>query len=144
MTPTSPNKTTVRHLGAAMAAAGTLLLSSCATSGFDRADTDDSGAVSKAEFKLYLLDTIYAEADVNRDAKLTFAEWKAANPNAEEHKFKQPDTDGDGAVTPAEAKAHFERTGMLDDLFDQIDTDKTGSVTEAEIEAFKAKMKAGK
>ena len=141
---TTPTTITLRCLSAATAAAGALLFSSCATSGFNIADRDSSGVVSKAEFEDYLINKIYADADTNRDSKITCAEWKASNPNAEEHKFKQPDSNGDGSVTPAEARAHFERTGMLDDLFDQIDADNTGSVTEAEIDAFLENLKAGK
>ena len=123
-------------------ACGSLFLISCASSGFDTADTDDDGAVTKAEFERYLLETIYAEADDNRDSKITFAEWKEANPDAKESKFKQPDTNRDGSVTPAEVKAHFAKEGTIDDLFKQADTDKSGTVTQAELEVYITKLRA--
>ena len=138
----TPDKNIFRGLGAVLAGACTLLLTSCATTGFNKADTDASGVVSVEEFERYLLDTVYSEADSNGDAKLTFAEWKAAYPSAEKRKFRQPDTNGNGGITRAEAKAHFERTGVIEDLFRRIDTDKTGSVTVAEIDAFLDKMRA--
>ena len=131
---------TMKRLVLALAAA--LAIPSCATSGFDEADTDDSGAVSKAEFKRYLLETVYDEADANDDSKLTFAEWKARHPKADERKFKEPDTNRDGVITPEEAESHFRRKGTIDDLFQQIDTDRNGSVTEKEIDFFMEKMES--
>ena len=126
-----------------MAAASTVLLSSCAgPNGFTVADTDESGGVSPAEFERYMLEAIYAEADTDGNAEITFAEWKAANPDAEESKFSAPDSNRDSVVTPSEAKAHFDRQGTMDDLFSKIDTNGDGSLSQEEGTAFKNKLAA--
>ncbi len=72
-------------------------------------------------------------ADANQDSKITFDEWKAANPDAEKRKFRQPDRNRDGAVTPQEAKRHFDRYGTLKDLFDRIDANNDGYATREEM-----------
>lgn len=119
------------------------VLSSCnGRSGFDNADTNDDGSVSPAEFERYMLEAIFAESDADGDARVTFAEWQAANPDAEAWRFKKPDTNHDGAVTPAEAKRHFDRQGTLSDLFSQIDTNGDGSLSWEEVKQFKKKLKA--
>ena len=125
----------------AIAASSALLLASCSsTDGFKMADTNKNDSVSQAEFERYMLETIYAEADSDRDSKITFEEWLAANPDAKESRFKAPDRNSDGGVTPAEAKAHFDRQGTLKDLFSQIDTNDDGALSREEIVAFKEKM----
>lgn len=73
---------------------------------------------------------------------MTFEEWKAANPDAEEEKFKAPDRNGDGVVTPQEAQAHFQRQGTFEDLFRQMDTNKDGYLSEEKVTEFKQKMEA--
>jgi Ca2+-binding EF-hand superfamily protein len=138
-----PNKHLLRHGAMAMAAASTLLLASCADpDGFTMADTDESGTVSPSEFERYMLEAIFAEADSDGNSQITFEEWKVANPNAVESKFKAPDRNRDSVVTPPEVKAHFARQGTMDDLFNQIDTDNDGSLTKGEVAAFKEKLAA--
>jgi Ca2+-binding EF-hand superfamily protein len=132
-----------RHWAPVIATASALLVASCSsTDGFKAADTNKNGSVSKSEFERYMLEAIYAEADANRDSKITFEEWKAANPETKKSRFKAPDTNSDGSITPAEAEAHFDRQGTLDDLFSQIDTNGDKSLSRAEIVAFKEKMAA--
>ena len=125
--------------GGALAAA--LLAASCATPDkFDMADTSDDGTVDKAEFSRYMLEAIYTEIDADGDSKITFAESKAANPDATEAKFRAADRNGDGVVTPEEAKRHFKRWGTMEDLFSQIDTNRDGELTEEEVQAYKDKL----
>jgi hypothetical protein len=136
------NMITYHFCGALLATAAISLLSSCAATGFSTADTDGSKLVSKKEFERYLLETVYAEADTNRDSRITFAEWKIANPEAEKSKFNGADANKDGSITPTEAQAHFRLEGTIDDLFAKIDVNKSGDVTEAEIEAFMSKLRS--
>ena len=119
-----------------------LLFSACATppDNFKIADSSGDGRVESAEFKRYMLESVYAEADANRDKKITFEEWKAANPEAEEKKFKAPDQNNDGVVTPEEAKRHFDQQGTMEDLFDKIDTNDDNYVTREESAAFNKKL----
>ena len=112
------------------------------TKGFDIADTNDDGKVSPQEFERFMMETLYAFVDVDRNKKVTFAEWKAANPGADESKFNVPDKNGDKIVTPEEARAHFRREGTMDDLFKKIDTNKDGYLVRSEVIAFKKSINA--
>ena len=108
--------------------------------GFTIADTDKDGKVSPAECDRYMLEAIYAEADANGDSKVTFEEWKQANPDADKKKFRVADANKDGVVTPSETKAHFDREGTMSDLFKKLDTDGSGYVTRDEAVAFEEKL----
>lgn len=132
-----------RRFAPALAMIVIATLASCnGRSGFNNADTDKSGSVTPAEFERYMLEAIFAESDANGDARVTFPEWKAANPDAEEWKFRTPDTNRDGAVTPAEAKSHFTRQGTMSDLFAQIDTNHDGVLSWEEVKQFRKKLKS--
>ena len=140
---TRPNRKYGLRLGAVALAATVLLLPSCKEKdGFTMADADEDGRVSPAEFSRYMLEAIFAAADADGDAKVTFEEWQKANPDAEKNKFYAPDKDGDKMVNPEEAKAHFERQGTMTDLFKKIDTDKDGYLSREEVVAFTEKMEA--
>jgi len=135
------NKTSLTGMAATATVA--LLFSSCGSNdGFNMADTSGDGRVGQAEFERYMLEAIYAAADANKDSRITFEEWKEANPDAEQWKFRQPDRNRDGAVTPQEAKRHFDRQGTLEDLFDKIDTNNDGYASREEVQAFKEKLEA--
>jgi uncharacterized HAD superfamily protein len=139
------NTRSIRRLRNLVAVTGSsvLLLAGCSTvRNFKFADTDKSGNISSSEFERYMLEVIYAEADTNKDAKITFEEWQKANPDTDKRKFSAPDTNGDQVVTPTEAKAYFKKQGTLSDLFTKIDTNKDGRLSEEEIQAFTEKMEA--
>ena len=105
----------------AMGLAPALLLSACAgSSGFDVADRNDDQKVSPAEFEVYMLESVFAEADADGNSQVTFEECKAANPDAEPAKFRARETKHDKIVSPDEAKSHFGKLGTWDELFDKI------------------------
>jgi Ca2+-binding EF-hand superfamily protein len=120
-----------------------MLLAACTgSSGFKLADTNDDQKVGPKEFERYMLEAVFAEADADGNSKVTFEEWKAANPDADSDKFRTPDTNGDNMVSPKEAEVHFAKEGTWNDLFDQIDTDNDGYVSSAEAVVFRDKMAA--
>jgi Ca2+-binding EF-hand superfamily protein len=126
----------------ALAAASSLIVSCSTVAPFDIADGNADNKISQDEFDRYLLEAIYTEADSNSDSKITFEEWRTANPDAQKWKFKLPDSNGDAAVSPKELEAYFDREGKLVDLFNKIDTDNDGALDHAEIQVFRDKMAA--
>jgi Ca2+-binding EF-hand superfamily protein len=120
---------------------------------FKRADTDGNGSLSRAEAEkgsprlAKNFDTI----DANKDGQVSPAEidaWRkaraaqmntqrdervaAARANFNEH-FKKADTDGDGALSKAEAENGMPR---LAGKFDRIDSDRNGKISQEEVNAW--------
>ncbi len=118
-----------------------LALSGCTEKDpFAIADTDGNSTLSPGEFERFMLEAIYTESDSDGDKKVTMAEYAAANPSGK--KFKTIDADGDGGITPAEAKAFATDQGTFDELFAKIDADGSKTLTRAEAEAFHSTVTA--
>ncbi len=113
--------------------------------GFTIADTNSDGIVDQAEFTRFMNEAIYTEMDADGNSRVTFEETTLAYPEANKERFKKADFDGDGVVTPKEAKSHFDKQGTFQDLFTKIDSDKSQGITREESRAFLRKMekKAG-
>jgi hypothetical protein len=108
---TETRKKRLRY-GALALGTAVLLLPGCVEpDGFTIADADEDGWVSPPELERYMLEAMFAEADEDGNAKVTFAEWKVANPSADERKFTAPDRDGDKEISPDELKRHFAKYG---------------------------------
>ncbi|MEM8954490.1 MAG: EF-hand domain-containing protein [Verrucomicrobiota bacterium] len=118
-----------------------LLLSGCVEpDGFSMADVNEDEWVSQDEFEHYMLEVIFADADADGDAEVSFAEWRQVNPKEPKWKFQTPDQDGDNKIDPAELREHFEKQGTMGDLFQQIDTDGKGYLSRDEVTAFKERV----
>ncbi len=118
---------------------------------FKKADTDGDGALSKAEAEKAMprLARDFAAIDVNKDGKVTQDEIRTymqtrmaahhggkggeqGKPRFDE-RFKKADTDGDGALSKAEAEKSMPRLARD---FDAIDANKDGKVTQDELRSF--------
>jgi Ca2+-binding EF-hand superfamily protein len=86
--------------------------------------------------------------DTNKDGQLSRGElsaWKKAHKGERQAKaaerFKHADTDGDGAISRAEAEKHAPR---LAKKFDQIDSNKDGKLTQDELRAYRESKRSRK
>jgi hypothetical protein len=100
---------------------------------FSKADADGDGKLSRAEFGRAMprLEGKFDAIDRDRDGQLSRGELRAwieahrAERRAKAaERFRHADTDGDGAVSRAEAEQHAPRLARK---FDQIDATRTAS-----------------
>ena len=103
---------------------------------FARADVNKDGKLSKDEMEKVLLSAVFEAGDVNDDSKITLTEYRSVDPKYPTSRFKARDINSDGSVTPQELLEYADRTNSLDDLIAMMDTDKDGYVTPAEAKAF--------
>jgi EF hand len=112
---------------------------------FARADTDRNGVLSRAEVDRGLpgLAPRFNDIDRNRDGNLSPDEvrtWSASR-KADDRKregafaehFRRADSDGDGALTRAEADKALPRLGAK---FDRIDANHDGKLTQDELRRY--------
>jgi hypothetical protein len=124
----------------------TLSLGACATtqSGagktdrFAAADANHDEKLSRAEAMDYFATEIFESRDLNHDGKLTWAEWNVPGAHHKKVDFDAADTNKDGMVDTAEAKAYARKRGLFATEFRKADTDRDGFVTRAEAKAFVA------
>ncbi|MBI4293834.1 MAG: EF-hand domain-containing protein [Betaproteobacteria bacterium] len=116
---------------------------------FRLADADGNGALSRAETEkgLARLASVFDAIDANRDAAITPEEiraWLKARRGERQTRrealrakfdefFAKADSDGDGALSRAEAENNMPRVAGK---FDRIDGDRDGRITREEIRAF--------
>lgn len=120
---------------------------------FKRADADGNGSLSRAEMEKAAphMARHFDALDANRDGQVTPAEiddWRksraarAEGTQAEriararagfDAHFKKADSDGDGALSKAEADKGMPR---LAGKFDRIDADRDGKITRQEVHAW--------
>lgn len=131
------NSMTFRQISAMAAAA---LLASCASTpkpaAFDIGDANGNGTLSKEEFEALMSSWTFKRYDANKDGKVTFEEWKAADPTADMATFRKLDANGAGFVTLEEGLAAVRRAGTFNELFDAIDVNKDGVIDQAEANAY--------
>ena len=110
---------------------------------FSKADADRNGTLSRAEVQQSMprLAKAFDQIDANKDGQLSreeFHAWKKAHKGERQAKaaerFKHADTDGDGAISRAEAEKNAPR---LAQKFDLIDSNKDGKLTQDELRAYR-------
>ena len=117
---------------------------------FSKADTNADGKLSRAEVAKAMPQLLgkFDGIDTNKDGQLSRGElsaWRKAHKGERQAKaaerFKHADTDGDGAISRAEAEKHAPR---LAKKFDQIDSNKDGKLTQEELRAYRESKRSPK
>lgn len=118
----------------------TLLLASCQTTPdrFAQADINADGKLSRDEGRNFLVSTIFATRDINKDHVLTKAEWNSENDPDAAKVFRECDANKDGKVTLEEALSHAKKTGYRDATLMTADTNIDGFISREEAKAFYA------
>ena len=124
-----------------------LTLGSCATNknlqpnqpggGFDAADANHDGKLSRAEASDFLVNQIFDSRDANHDGKLTKEEWVGEDPGRLAG-FKKRDANHDGIVTREEALAYGRAHGEVNKTFKEADKNHDGYLDRAEVQAYYA------
>ena len=105
--------------------------------GFDRADTNHDGKLSRDEVNVFLVNQIFDSRDSNHDGKMTKEEW-AGGDRARLAQFNKRDTDGDGIVAKEEAIAYGSRRGLSKEIMAEADKNHDGFLDRAEVQAYYA------
>lgn len=129
----------MKHLGFLFPLAA-LLAASCQTAQpnrFDQTDLNGDGKLSRDEVHDYLVTSVFASRDANKDQLMTKAEW--GEDDRETNKiFAARDTNKDGSVSLEEAKIYAKKVGTLDDVIKEADADKDGFISRQEATAYYA------
>jgi hypothetical protein len=105
--------------------------------GFELADANHDGKLSRAEASNFLVGEIFDARDTNHDGQITKAEWTAADPH-DAASFKQRDANHDGIMTREEAVKYSQKRGLMKKAFDAADKNHDGFLDRAEIQAYYA------
>ncbi len=102
---------------------------------FEKADANDDGKVSRAEFGVLRVEDAFKLFDDNENGVITVDEFVASGGSSSA--FASLDTDGNGEVTLAEALSSKVVLGTMMTTFYDADTDDDGFVTLAEALAYR-------
>jgi Ca2+-binding EF-hand superfamily protein len=124
-----------------------LALSACATNknlqssgpaaGFDAADANHDGKLSREEWSDFLVNQVFDSRDANHDGKLTEQEWTGGDAKRLAD-FKKRDLNHDGIVTKEEALAYGRKHGTANKMFAEADKNHDGYLSREEVEAYYA------
>ena len=105
---------------------------------FDETDTNHNGRLSREEISDKIVTEVFNGRDTNKNGKLSKAEWNVPGEERRNSLFLQADTNHDGVVTLAEAKAFGRKRGLGNDFYRDADTNHDGSVSLEEARAYYA------
>lgn len=105
--------------------------------GFDDADENHDGKLSRNEASDFLVNEIFASRDTNHDGRLTKEEWAAGDPKRAAD-FNKRDTDDDGIVTREEAIKYGRARGITKEIMREADKNGDGALSKAEVQAYYA------
>ena len=134
-----------------LAVATSITLSACATNknlqpsestttgggGFDLADTNHDGKLSRDEASDFLVNEIFNSRDANHDGRLTAKEWAGDDPGRL-NDFKKRDANHDGVVTKEEAIAYGRAHGIANKIMKEADKNHDGKLDREEVKAYYA------
>ena len=105
--------------------------------GFDLADTNHDGRLSRDEASDFLVNEIFNSRDANHDGRLTSKEWAADDPSRLRD-FKKRDANHDGVVTKEEAIAYGRAHGIANKIMKEADKNHDGKLDRDEVKAYYA------
>jgi EF hand domain-containing protein len=105
--------------------------------GFDAADANHDGKLSRNEASDFLVDEIFTSRDANHDGRMTKKEWTGGDPKRAAD-FNKRDTDGDGTVTREEAIKYGRAHGIANKIMHEADKNRDGKLDKAEVQAYYA------
>jgi hypothetical protein len=135
-----------------LASAALIALSSCVTNknlqppeavgaqgggGFDLADANHDGKLSRDEASDFLVNEIFNSRDANHDGKLTRQEWVGSEPSRAAD-FKKRDANHDGIVTREEAVKYGRAHGIANKIMAEADKNHDGKLSRKEVQAYYA------
>ncbi len=106
-------------------------------SGFDAADANHDGKLSRNEASDFLVNEIFNSRDANHDGRMTAEEWSAGDPSRLAD-FKKRDANHDGVVTKEEAIAYGRKHGIANKIMREADKNHDGFLDRAEVQAYYA------
>jgi Ca2+-binding EF-hand superfamily protein len=138
-------------LRSAFVALALVALSACATNknlqpkqvaengpgGFDAADANHDGKLSRNEASDFLVNEIFNSRDANHDGRMTQEEWTGGDPRLIAD-FKKRDANHDGIVTKEEAITYGRAHGIANKIMKEADTNHDGFLERNEVQAYYA------
>ena len=139
------------QLRCALAAFALIALNACAThknlqpnqatgggaAGFDAADANHDGKLSRNEASDFLVSEIFDSRDANHDGQMTKQEWMGSDLSRGAD-FKKRDANHDGLVTKQEAMAYGRAHGIVKKIMKDADTNHDGYLQRSEVSAYYA------
>src|SRR5450432_3931725 len=107
------------------------------TAGFDAADANHDGKLSRGEASDFLVNEIFDSRDANHDGKMTEQEWTGGD-RSRAADFKKRDANHDGVVTKQEAMAYGRAHGIVNKIMKEADTNHDGFLERNEVQAYYA------
>jgi Ca2+-binding EF-hand superfamily protein len=105
--------------------------------GFDAADANHDGKLSRDEGSDFLVNEIFNSRDANHDGRMTQEEW-AAGDSARAAEHKKRDANNDGIVTKEEAMKYGRAHNIANEILREGDKNHDGALDKAEVQAYYA------
>ncbi|MGI9115359.1 MAG: hypothetical protein DLM52_07660 [Chthoniobacterales bacterium] len=105
--------------------------------GFDLADANHDGKLSRDEASDFLVNEIFDSRDANHDDQLTRQEWVGSE-RSRAADFKKRDINHDGIVTKAEALKYGRAHGIANKIMAEADKNGDHLLDRQEVQAYYA------